>query len=79
MNDQKKIEGIVSEIDAEGIVVAFSDSRIKFPITDHNYRKGDKVYLYLLSEEEEKLTKEEIAKALLNEILKNGQEQNKKE
>lgn len=77
MDDQKRIEGIISETAMDGIVVNFSDTKTKFPITSSNYKKGDKVYLRLFSEEEEKSAKEEIAKAVLNEVLNGGEKEEK--
>ena len=73
MDDKKRIEGVISEVGSEGIVIDLADTKVKFP-AGSNYKKGDKVYLRLFSEEDERMKKEEIAKAVLNEVLNDGEE-----
>ena len=73
MDDKKRIEGEVDKIDKEGIEVIFTDTKVKFAYFSSDIKEGDKVYLRLFTEEDEKKEKVEIARELLNEVL-NGEE-----
>lgn len=73
MDDKKRIEGTVGKVDKEGVEVKFTDTKAKFAYTDSSIKKGDKVYLRLFTEEDERKEKGEVARELLNEVL-NGKE-----
>lgn len=74
MDDKKRIEGTVKKVGSDGLVVDLDGKEIRFPSNNSNLKEGDKVFLRLFSEAEEKMSKEEIAKALLNEVLHGGKE-----
>lgn len=74
MDDKRRFEGTIKKVDSDGLVVDLNGEDIRFPSNDGSLKVGDKVYIRLFSESEEKMSKEEAAKALLNEVL-NGEKE----
>lgn len=74
MDDKKRIEGTVKKVDPDNLVVELNGKELKFPLENSDLKVGDRVFLRLFSEAEEKMSKEEIAKTLLNEVLHGGKE-----
>lgn len=74
MDDDKRIAAIVKKVSPDGITLEVGQNYIKVPLTSLEYKEGQKVFIRIFSEAEEKMTKEEIAKAILTEVIKDAKE-----
>ena len=70
-NSKESIEGIVREIRKDGLLINIKGKEILLPLEKSGLKQGERVYLNISTEEEERKTKKEIAEELLREVIKN--------
>jgi len=68
----KKTQGVIDRFEGDFAVISINSKYVDIPkeLIPEDAKEGDVIFIAVLKNEEEKKNQEELAKSLLNEVLK---------